>query len=401
MSWAEASLESLCVTITSGGTPSRSRSEYWENGTIPWLKTGELNDSIVYDAEEKITKDGLENSSAKIFPVNTVLMAMYGDGKTITTLSILGNECATNQACAAMIADPEVCDYRFLFYALKLYRRKLLSLVVAGAQRNLSLGIIKRFSITVPDLPTQQRIASILSAYDDLIENNRRRIALLEQAARLLYREWFVCLRFPGHETAKIVDGLPEGWCYTTVKELSCHVSRGITPTYDEEATGIVINQKCIRENRVSLQLSRKQSKKPPAEKLVQKFDVLVNSTGAGTLGRVAQCFLDLPNLTVDSHVTILRPQPEVDSIWFGQTITNRESLIQTLGRGATNQTELSKDDLGRVEVVCPPKEMRNGYGRIVDPLLMQSQLLSENNSQLASARDLLLPRLMDGRIPV
>jgi type I restriction enzyme S subunit len=207
------------LQLTSGGTPSREEDRYWSNGTIPWFKTGELKDGWLEDSQEKITEEGLNNSSAKLFPPNTVLMAMYGDGRTITSLGILRNPAATNQACCAMIADPEECDFRFLFYKLKNIRSALLKLVVAGAQRNLSAGIIKNFEVEIPTLRHQSAIAEILAAYDDLIENNRRRIALLEEAARMLYREWFVYFRFPGHEHVKIVDGLPEGWRITGVEE--------------------------------------------------------------------------------------------------------------------------------------------------------------------------------------
>ena len=207
-----ASIDSLCLNVTSGGTPYRRNEEFWANGTIPWIKTGELKDCYIYDAEEKITEAGLLGSSAKVFPINTVLMAMYGDGKTITSLGIVKNEVATNQACCAMITNPDKCDYRYLYYALMHHRHRLLGLVIAGAQRNLSIGIIKRFKINTFPLKTQQKIASILSIYDDQIENNRRRIQLLEQAARILYKEWFVHLRFPGHEHIIIKDGVPEGW---------------------------------------------------------------------------------------------------------------------------------------------------------------------------------------------
>ena len=252
-----------------------------------------------------------------------------------------------------------------------------------------------------PDLPTQERIAAILSAYDNLIENNRRRIALLEQAARLLYREWFVYFRFPGHETAKFVDGLPEGWEWTSISEISNFLSRGIPPKYDVDAQSLVINQKCIRQNQVSLGLARRQSKKVPEAKRILKFDVLVNSTGTGTLGRIAQNFHEREMLTVDSHVTIVRADQRHDPIWFGQAIIERESLVKTLGRGATNQTELSRDDLGKVDIVHPADEIQKAYGLVVGPKLQLINHLVKSNQQLTRARDLLLPRLMDGRIPV
>ena len=102
-------------------------------------------------------------------------------------------------------------------------------------------------TVPTPPLNVQERIGETLSAYDDLIENNWRRIRLLEQAARMLYQEWFVHLRFPGHEHVKINNGVPEGWERLTIGEASSLLRRGITPKYDEEAKGLVINQKCIR----------------------------------------------------------------------------------------------------------------------------------------------------------
>lgn len=213
------SIESLCLAVTSGATPSRTDSRFWEGGDIPWFKTGELTDSYLNASEEFITEAALLNSPTKMFPENTVLMAMYGDGRTITTLGLLRSEAATNQACCAMIANPTKCDFRFLFYALKHRRRELLNLVVAGAQRNLSVGTIKKFAIDHFPLPKQERIASVLSAYDDLIENNRRRMVLLEEAARQIYREWFVRLRFPGHEHTRIVNGVPERWLSSTLSQ--------------------------------------------------------------------------------------------------------------------------------------------------------------------------------------
>lgn len=141
------SIESLCLKVTTGGTPSRGEPRYWENGTVPWFKTGELKDWYVDEPEERITEHGLFNSAAKVFPPNTVLMALYGDGRTITSLGLLRGEATTNQACCAMIVDPARCNFLYLFYALKYHRRELLKLVVAGAQRNLSNGIVRGFKV--------------------------------------------------------------------------------------------------------------------------------------------------------------------------------------------------------------------------------------------------------------
>lgn len=159
-------LAELCTAITSGGTPSRKEPGFWNGGTIPWIKTGELSDWKVTRIGEYITPLGLEKSAAKIFPSGTILMAMYGDGRTITTLGLVDEPSATNQACCAFLVDPDKCDNLYLFYALKHHRHELLKLVVAGAQRNLSTGIIKRFPVPVRPIEEQRRIAVTLSAYE-------------------------------------------------------------------------------------------------------------------------------------------------------------------------------------------------------------------------------------------
>ena len=118
--WKEMKLADVCKTFTSGGTPSRKMPEYFENGTIPWVRTKELNDGIITEVEEFITPEALKNSSAKMLPKNTVLLAMYG--ATVGKLGVLGFESSCNQACAAMVPKDGVVDYRYLYYLLLNHR---------------------------------------------------------------------------------------------------------------------------------------------------------------------------------------------------------------------------------------------------------------------------------------
>lgn len=125
--WPHEKIEALCTRVTSGGTPSRANAAYYENGTIPWIKTGELKDWYVDKIEEFITETALRESSAKLFPANTVLLAMYGDGKTMGSVGLLRKPCATNQACCAMLPDPAKCEPKFLLYSLIYYRPAVVS----------------------------------------------------------------------------------------------------------------------------------------------------------------------------------------------------------------------------------------------------------------------------------
>jgi len=292
---------------------------------------------------------------------------------------------------------------KFLYYWIQSPRGRaqLQKCTIGTSQSAYTIERLKEIELDDFALCKQERIASILSAYDDLIENNRRRIALLEQAARLLYKEWFVHLRFPGHEHVKIKNGVPEGWERTTVEDSASFISRGITPSYDDEAKGLVINQKCIRNHMVNLDLARHQSKQAPPDKLVRCGDVLVNSTGTGTLGRVAQFLFDIEDCTVDSHITIIRPAPGVSACCLGSYFVEMESYIESMGRGATNQTELARATLAEMKILNPTKVLADQYDECLRPMQQQMVNILRQNEQLVQARDLLLPRLMNGEVAV
>ena len=302
-----------------------------------------------------------------------------------------------------IIKDKTRIHKKFLYYLLNTntYRGQVRG-SASAIVRHTSPDRIKRCEVRIPDSTKEQdRIASILSAYDDLIENNRRRIQLLEQAVRLLYKEWFVYFRFPGHEHVTITDGVPEEWEKTTIGSVSSFISRGITPKYNEEAPGIVLNQKCIRNQRVDMGLARRQSKEVTPNKLVRHGDVLINSTGQGTLGRVAQFFGSIENCTVDSHVTIARPYEDLAVQLYGHHIASMEYFLATMGRGATNQTELSKDTVSKMPFFRPPHMLAEQFEAFTKKTSGQVQNLMQQNTMLAKARDLLLPRLINGEVVV
>lgn len=255
----------------------------------------------------------------------------------------------------------------------------------------------------LPSLADQRRIASILSAYDDLIENNTRRIAILEEMARRIYEEWFVRFRFLGHEQVRMVESelglVPEKWEVSTLDAISSYINRGLTPKYDDSAPGIVINQKCIRDQRLSLEPARRQSKPVSPEKLVRRGDVLINSTGVGTLGRVAQVLTDIPNCTVDTHVSIVRPRPENDLHWFGMALLNLQSYFEQQGIGATGQTELGRGRIADTQIVKPPTELQEQFGTTVGPMRELALKLGTKNANLRTTRDLLLTKLISGEL--
>ncbi|UWR38614.1 restriction endonuclease subunit S [Sulfitobacter sp. W074] len=405
MSWQSIRFEELYAEPSRNGVYKSK--EFHGSGT-KMVNMGELfGYEFISDQEMKrvqltdaeLKKSGLQEGDL-LFGRRSLVEAGAGKCSLVTNIQ---EPTAFESSIIRVRLDKGEILPRFLYYWFRspLGRGRVYAIVSGVNVKGIKGSDLKNIEVEFPDLPTQERIAGVLSAYDDLIENNRRRIAFLEKAARLLYREWFVHFRFPGSETTKFVDGLPEGWERRKVMEVSEYLSRGITPKYDPEAKCIVINQKCIRDNRVTLHLARKQSKLVPAVKHVRRLDVLVNSTGKGTLGRVAQFHAECSNLTVDSHVSIVRASEAVNPLWFGTTMIDKEALIETLGRGSTSQTELSKEDLGRMEITVPHISLQIQFGEKVAASRAQVEQLLLQNDKLAKARDLLLPRLMDGRLPI
>jgi type I restriction enzyme S subunit len=301
--------------------------------------------------------------------------------------------------------NSEIADSEFLFYYFGSPQmvNHIRSIAIGAAVPGINLGLLKGLKVALPPLVHQRSIASFLSAYDNLIENNTRRIKILEQIAEMLYREWFVNFRFPGHEKVKMVESemglIPERWAVTTLKDVASFIGRGISPAYDDSAEGLVINQKCIRDGKLLLAQARRQSKKVPEEKVVQEGDVLINSTGVGTLGRIAQVLEPIPNCTVDSHVSIVRPKR--NSEFLGRVLLSMEDYFAAQGVGSTGQTELGRERIGSTQIVKPPERLQEEFCRTVSPMNKMLVCCIKKNEILRNTRDLLLPKLVSGEVSV
>lgn len=289
-------------------------------------------------------------------------------------------------------------DPRFVYYFLQTL--DLAQFNGAGAVPGLNRNALAMIDVAVPEPNDQKIIAEQLTSFDLLADNLKRQIDILEEAARLIYTEWFIRLRFPGHKQATTgTPELPSGWQATSIGTVTSYLNRGVAPSYDDNSPKRVINQKCIRDRQLSMEQARNLANEVSSEKWLQKGDVLVNSTGTGTLGRVAQVREELDSVTVDTHVTIVRPRTGISPWFFGQQLLRMETLFESLGEGATNQTELKRDRIRDTSFLLPSPQVMAAFDEIVEPMIEQIEVLRKQIAQLRQARDLLLPRLMSGQL--
>lgn len=390
-----------------------SDKEYVNEG-IPVLKvtncksTGFQLDNLNYLSEksrEKYKKNNLI--------IGDVIVATVGSHPNLIE-SAAGRSCIVNSqvegfylnqnAVCIRTKDKRILSQKYLGYLCKCadFQHYIQSRGRGAAnQMRIAISSIKEYSFTLPDFENQQYIADILSAYDDLIENNQKQIKLLEEAAQRLYKEWFVDLRFPGHENTKIVDGVPEGWSKSTVSEVSAVLRRGISPKYNEKARGIVINQKCIRQTIVSYDEARTQEKKYPAELELKEADIAICSTGAGTLGRVGQIYEVRENTTLDSHVTLIRANEKIGQQYLFWSLKMQQDYLMSAGKGSTNQLELSRETIGSCGILIPERKIAEQVEKNFVAIHNKMKECSMQIARLREARDLLLPKLMSGEVEV
>lgn len=360
--------------------------------------------SIDYENSKRISYENYPKWTKRVTPQENDVVFSYEANLESYARIPAGFEGCLGRRMAIMRPDPSAIDARFLYYYTQspAWKAVIASRTVLGATVNrIPIATFPEFPLRLPSLPAQQRIAGVLSAYDKLIENNRRQIKLLEEAAQRLYKEWFVDLRFPGHETTPIHNGVPEGWKRTTVGQSSSLVSRGVTPAYADDSNELVLGQRCVRNNLVDLSFARHHKPKKPNEKWLKKWDVLINSTGTGSLGRTAQFWLDNNNVVVDSHITIIRAQQREVAAYLGQWAFSNEAMLEALHTGSTGQTELPRDRVANCHILIPDNDLLDLFYTLIEPMTMRIVAAQQQIVAAREARDRLLPKLMSGEIEV
>ena len=381
------------VKLLSGGTPNKSKDRYW-GGTIPWVSSGEMTQRRISDTELHVTDEGVANGT-KLVPENTVLVVVRGMSLAKEfRVSLTTRPVTFNQDLKALNPSDRV-DPGFLFYYLQSQQHAIRDSATDASHgtKKLETRVLESWPLPVPDLEEQYAIRDILSAYDDLIENNRRRIQLLEEAARLLYREWFVHLRFPGHEHVRVVDGVPEGWEREPLSEIA-DITMGQSPKsiyYNEEGNGLPFHQGVTN---FGVRFPSHQTYCTVQNQLAEPGDILFSVRAP--VGRIN---LTTDRIVIGRGLASIRSNRNQQNFLF-YALKNRFFKDDLMG-GGTIFASITKKELYGVELVQPTGQVAEMFMEHVRPIDLQIENLQQTIDSLAKARDLLLPRLMNGEIAV
>lgn len=289
------------------------------------------------------------------------------------------------------LVEPLFLYYTFCLEQTKQYIRNV---AVGATMPSINTKLLGKVEVPFPPLDIQQRIAKILSAIDDKIELNQRISDNLQQQAIAIFKSWFIDFIPFGAEC-------PSTWEETELGAFTTLISRGITPKYADSSDQTVINQKCIRNHTIDLSFARNHLPKIINEKWLQFGDLLINSTGAGTLGRTAQVWFEPYNLTVDSHVTIVRPANSELIFYIGLWGILHEKELEALHTGSTGQTELPRDRVKTMRLLLPDAEILGHFNDVIASITAAIVANQNESLKLATVRDTLLPKLMSGEIDV
>lgn len=386
MKWEKVEIGQLGEIIT-GNTPPRKNPELYGD-YIPFIKPTDMEIDRRYtpDPEECYSELGFEKYRKSLIPKGSTCVVTIGSiGKKMTQACC---DCFINQAVNAIIPNNNY-NKDFVYYLLKnnLDSVKGLDSGTSSGRENVSKSAFSSIKVKViKHIPTQRRIASILSAYDDLIENNLKRIKLLEEKAQLHNLQYRPTEKFSLQTKAK-------------------YLGRGITPKYEEGSGFYAINQKANKGSMLDCNQFKSLDTKleVPEEKFAKWGDLLINSLGEGTLGRV-HFFTDISDIyAVDQHMSIFRSSKQHYTFYLYLFFSSNygQGLLDSLKKGGTNMTMLNISDLRQLEVMFPKEDDLKELWSIAEPMYKLKQTLTNQNTKLREARDILLPRLMSGEIEV
>ncbi|MCQ2443140.1 MAG: restriction endonuclease subunit S [Oscillospiraceae bacterium] len=386
MKWEKVKLGDIATCIQPGPFGSQlHNSDYSDEGTPIIMPKDMIDGKISHNALIYVPEEHVQRLKRHQVVEGNLMVARKGDVRKCVYITSNENGWLTGSDCLKVALDTQLCNPKFIYYQLKSdYIGKWLETVSIGSTMpSLNTGLLSGIEMVLPPLPVQKRIASILSNYDNLIENNQKQIKLLEEAAQRLYREWFVDLRFPGHETVNVVDGVPEGWSKQSVGSLLGKIPK----------TKQVMTSDYLSFGKIPV--------------IDQSRDFIAGYTND------TETLVDekTPVIVFGDHTRILK------YIQFSfakgadgtQLIVSKvDEMPQSLLYCSLVNVDLSNYHYARhfkylkaEEIIVPTKAIAVEFDRIVSVIMIQMQKLRDSVVLLQEARDRLLPKLMSGELEV
>ncbi|WP_421946832.1 restriction endonuclease subunit S [Phaeodactylibacter xiamenensis] len=368
-------------------------------GKYPFIQTGDIRKAEFYVTSYSQTYNEKGLAQSKLWDKGTLCITIAAN---IAETAILKIKACFPDSIIGFIADENKADVRFVKYCLETYKLQMQSISQGATQDNLSLEKLLSLKFKLPPLPLQTRIADLLSAYDELIEVNNRRIALLEQTAEQLYKEWFVRLRFPGYAQTKVRKGVPEGWEVKPLKFFG-KIITGKTPSKKVEHfygtkfpfyktpdihRGVFIN-------------STEEALSDTGLKEISSNSIPENSIMISCIGTAGVVAISSSKGATNQQINSIIPNESVYREYLYFVAKGLKPRIEMFGATGSTMTNLSKGKLSKLVVLNPEKSIVNRFNQKTIAFFNQIQTLQTQNQTLRHTRDLLLPRLISGQLSV
>lgn len=399
-------LGDACTKIGSGSTPKGGKEAYQGGGFKLVRSQNVLDLKFSRDGLAEINKEQADKLQNVELRKGDVLLNITGDSvarSCIVPESIL--PARVNQHVAIIRPKEDVLNSYYLLCYLQLTKDYLLALANAGSTRNaLTKQMIENLVIPAIPIHTQHKIASILSNYDTLIDFNTKRIKLLEESARELYKEWFVRMRFPGNEQTKFVKGIPEGWKYSSLQDFG-RIETGKTPSMEKpEYYGgdyLFIKTPDMHDSMFVLDTTETLSEAGnncQRNKLLPVNSIMVSCIGSTGIGAVA---INAKQGHTNQQINSIILYNQEWLTWLYFTCESLKPTIEMYGATGSTMTNLSKGKFENLKVIEPTVDIIRQFNKLESPLFEGIKNLQLQNQNLAATRDRLLPRLLSGELKV
>lgn len=339
-----------------------------------------------------------------------LMVARKGDVRKCVYITKNENGWLTGSDCLKVSLKKEQCFPNYIYYQLRseYIGRWLEKISIGATMPSLNTGLLSSIELVLPPLEVQIKIADVLSKYDDLIENNKKQIKLLEEAAQRLYKEWFVDLRFPGYEETEIVNGVPKDWERVTLDDVTSKITTGLNPRKNfvlGNGSNYYVTIKNMGNNNIYLDDKCDKVDNEAIEKINKRSDLKIGDilfSGIGTIGRVYLICIPTDNWNVSESVFTMRANDRVtkEFLYLMLLSDDVQNYCDANAHGAA-QRGIRMADLKAYKFILPSAQLLQRFTEIVIPIIEKVQCLNKNIILLQEERDRLLPKLMSGEIEV